>query len=293
MQVILHTGAHCTDDDKLLRCLLRNAGDWRHEGIAVPGPGKYRQMLSDLVNNLAQTAPDPDARDIVLDSILAQDPEQVERLLLSHENLFSVPKLLFGGGRLYRKAEQRLRTLCQLFHGDEIELFIGLRNPATFLPAVYAATPHEDFSTFLNGVDPAHVVWSDLIRRLRTDVPEVHITVWCNEDTPLIWGQILREMAGIELTRKIIGSFDVFASIVSREGMDRFRAFLKEHPNINEIQKRRVMTAFLGKYVLDDEVEEELDLPGWDEDYVDALTQIYEDDIDVISRMPGVRMIAP
>ncbi len=293
MQVILHTGAHCTDEDRVLKCLLRNADTWRHEGIAVPGPGKYRQLLTDAVNSMANAEPAPDARDVLLDTILTVDPENVDRLVLSHENLFSVPKLLLGGGRLYRKAESRLQMICDLFQGDEVELFMGLRDPATFLPAVFAATPHETLESFLNGVDPAYVRWSDLIRRIRTDVPQVPITVWCNEDTPLIWGEVIREMAGIELTRKIIGAFDVFSDIISTEGMKRFRAFLKEHPNINEMQKRRVMSAFLDKYALDEAIEEELDLPGWDEAYVDALTDLYDQDMDLIASMPGVTVIAP
>ncbi len=293
MQVILHTGVHCTDDDRLLKCLLRNADTWRHEGISVPGPGKYRQLLSDAVNSLANAEPAPDSREVLMDAILSQDPEQVDRLVLSHENLFSVPKLLLGGGRFYRKAETRMRMVCDLFTGDRIELFMALRDPATFLPAVYAATPHEDFDSFLNGVDPMHLRWSDLLRRIRTDVPEVPITVWCNEDTPLIWGEVVRELAGIELSRKIVGAFDVFSDIISAEGMKRFRAFLKEHPNINEMQKRRVMTAFLDKYALEDAIEQELDLPGWDAAYVNALSESYEEDLYTIERLPGVTVITP
>ncbi len=293
MQVILHTGVHCTDEDRLLKCLLRNAGEWRHEGIAVPGPGKYRLLLSEAVNSLVEVDPAPDARDILLDAILAQDPDQVDRLILCHENLFCVPKLTLAGGRLYRKAEQRLEVLCRLFAEDEVELFMGLRDPATFLPAVFRATPHEDFATFLNGVDPMHLRWSDLLRRIRDSLPGLPVTVWANEDTPLIWGEVVREVAGIELTRKIVGAFDVFSDIISPEGMKRFRAFLKEHPNINEMQKRRVMTAFLDKYALDDAIEEELDLPGWDAAYVDMLTELYEDDLEQIGRMPGVTLIAP
>ena len=53
------------------------------------------------------------------------------------------------------------------------------------------------------------------------------------------------------------------------------------------------MSAFLDKYAIDDAIEEELDLPGWDEAYVDMLTELYEEDIFVISRIPGVTVIAP
>lgn len=293
MQVILHAGVHQTDEDRLLKCLLRNAQDWRHEGVAIPGPSRYRRLLADVIHKLGDEAPAPDTRDVVLDSMLAEDPDEVKRLILSNENFFSVPKLAFQGGTVYRHAERRLATVRRIFEGDEISLFLGLRDPATFLPAVHAATPQEDFLDLMDGVDPMQFRWSELILRLRADAPEMPITLWCNEDTPLIWGEIIRRMAGIPLGRKITGAFDLFSSIVSPEGMQRFRAFLKENPTVNEAQKRRVMLAFLDKYALDEEIEEELDLPGWDEAYVDMLTEVYEEDIARIAEIEGVTLVTP
>jgi hypothetical protein len=293
MQVILHTGVHCTDDDRLLKCLLRNAEAWRHEGVAIPGPSQYRTLLTEALNKLRGGQPEADTREIVLDAILQEDPEGISRLVLSNDNLFSVPKLMFQGGRIYQRAEARLETFAKIFVGDEVEIFMGLRDPASFLPAAFAATPHDDFSSFMEGVDPMQFRWSDLVRRIRLELPEVPLTLWCNEDTPLLWGQIIREMAGIALGRKITGAFDLYARIISREGMLRFRAFLKENPTISESQKRRVMMAFLDKYALEDEMEEELDLPGWDGPYVDMLTELYEEDLEVIAGMDGVRLLTP
>lgn len=292
MQIILHIGVHATDEDRLLKGLLRNAGDFRDEGVAIPGPGRYRALLSDTVNTLGDGPPAPEAREVLLDAIIDDDPERVDRLVLSHENLLSVPKLALAGGRLYRKLEQRLAAMRKLFPGDDIEIYIGLRDFATFLPAVYAATPHAGFDEFLGGADPMRLRWSEMIARIRAAVPSMPITAWCNEDTPLIWGQLLREMGGIEANRKITGAFDLFAEIVSPEGMTRFRAFLKENPGVNEAQKRRVMTAFLEKYALDEAIEQELDLPGWDGAYVDMLTELYDDDVLQVGRMPGVRLIS-
>jgi hypothetical protein len=293
MQVILNTGVHCTDDDGLLKCLLRNAEAWRHEGVAIPGPSQYRSLLTEALNKLRGGLPEPGTRDIVLDAILQQDPGQVSRLVLSNENFFSVPKLMFQGGCLYQRAEVRLHTLAGIFAEDDMQVFMGLRDPASFLPAAFAATPHEDFATFMDGVDPMQFRWSDLIRRIRTDLPSIKLTVWCNEDTPLLWGQLIREMGGISLSRKITGAFDLYSRIISREGMQRFRAFLKENPTVSEGQKRRVMMAFLDKYALEDQIEEELDLPNWDEPYVDMLTELYEDDLELIAEMDGVRLLPP
>lgn len=293
MQVILHTGAHCTDEDRLLKGVLRNAESWRHEGVAIPGPSRYRNLLTEAMNKLRRDAPSPDTRDLLLDAILQEDAGDLSRLVLSNDNFFSVPKLMFQNGYIYHRAEERLSTMAKVFEGDELNLFMGLRDPASFLPAAFAATPHDDFATFMEGVDPMRFRWSDLIRRISATVPNMPITLWCNEDTPFLWGQIMRELAGIALNRKITGAFDLYAQIISREGMQRFRAFLKENPTITERQKRRVMIAFLDKYALDDMLEDELDLPGWDAAYVDMLTEIYEYDLEIIAALPNVRLLTP
>ena len=290
MQVILHTGVHATDDDKLIKTVLRNADTWRHEGIAIPGPSRYRTLLSEVITRLAGTRPDPEARDVLLDGILSEDPEQVQRLILSHANFFSNPKLALHSGRLYPWAERRIETFCDLFDADDVQVFIGLRNPATFLPAVHARFP-QDFSTFLDGADPLQLRWSDLIRRIRHVAPEVPITVWANEDTPFIWGELIRRMGGMPMDRKINGAFDMFSSIISHEGMKRYRAFLHENRTVNEHQKRRAMMVLLEKFALDEEIDEELDLPGWDAVYIDMLTELYEEDLRVIADMDDVHMV--
>ncbi len=38
MEIVYHLGAHCTDEDRLLRCLLKNRGILAQQGIIVPGP---------------------------------------------------------------------------------------------------------------------------------------------------------------------------------------------------------------------------------------------------------------
>ena len=110
---------------------------------------------------------------------------------------------------------------------------------------------------------------------------------------PLIWSQIIRDMAALDVQEKIAGGFDLLATIMSKEGMQRFRAYLDSHPDMSEIQKRRVIAAFLDKFALEEEIEEELDMPGWTEALVDELTEIYDDDVALIQRIPGVNLITP
>ena len=291
MQIVLHTGVHHTDDDRLVKCLLKNKEDFGRIGVNVPGPSRYRRLLRDAMQAQAQGQPAEGAREVLLDAILEQ--EHADRLLLSNDNFFGVPKLALSDGILYPRAEQRLTEFLRLFPGDEVELFMALRDPATFLPALFASIPGDDFAGFMGATDPMALRWSELIQRIRAAVPQVSVTVWCNEDTPLIWAHLIREMAGLEPGTKITGGFDLLSEIMSREGMKRFRAYLKEHPNMTEMQKRRVIAAFLDKFAREEAIEEVVDLPGWTDELVETLGEIYDEDVFAIERIPGVTLIAP
>lgn len=45
MQLAIHTSAHFAEEEKLMKCLLRNKDNFSKKGVAVPGPGKYRRLI--------------------------------------------------------------------------------------------------------------------------------------------------------------------------------------------------------------------------------------------------------
>lgn len=291
MQIIVHTGAHFTDDDRLIKCLLRNKDDFSKHGVAVPGPGRYRTLLRQTLSSLRNAPPQNNAREVLLDAIL--DHEVADRVLLSNPQFFGMAKAAVRGDRLYPAAGERINGLARLFPGDQIEMFMGICNPATFLPQVLKRSEEDSIHALLGGTDPRHLRWSDMIAEVREAAPDVPVTVWCNEDTPLIWAEIIREMAGLDHGEKIQGGFDLLREIMSPEGMKRFRAYLHEHPAMTEMHKRRVMAAFLDKFALDEVIEEEIDIPGWTADLVDEITELYEEDVFRLQRIPGVQFISP
>ncbi len=291
MKLVLHAGVHFTEEDRLMKCLLRNADDFASRGIMVPGQSKYRGILRETLNAMVSAPPSEMARDVLVDAIL--DEGEAERVILSDANFFRSPKTAVQQGMLYPAAPVRMMRMAQIFEQDDVEIFIGIRNPATMLPIFYSKSDLKDPSEFWGGRDPRDVVWSDTIDLLRQSVPNVPITIWCNEDTPLIWAHIIRQMAGLPDDQKIIGGFDLLSSIMSSEGMKRFRTYLKDHPIMTEHQKRRAIAAFLDKYAIEDQVEEELDMPGWTEELVDEMSDIYDDDVAAIAEMSGVRVLMP
>ena len=291
MQIVYHIGANCTDQDRLLKSVLKNAETFAAQGVKVPGPGKYRRLIREIIQELDGIEPTPDTREILLDAIL--DDEQCNRLVMNHGQFICIHRRVFERGIFYALAEQKLVGLANLFPDDEIEIFLGMRDPATFIPAVFGDSPVNSYDTFMQGLDPAHVRWSGLIARIRAILPRATITTWCNEDTPLIWAQLIRELGGIDPLTKITGGFDLLSAIMSAEGMKKFVRYLKANPPQTETQKRRIIAAFLEKYALDEEVEDEVDMPGWTDEYVTHLTALYDEDIYRVERMEGVNFIAP
>lgn len=257
----------------------------------MPGPGKYRKLFKKTFAALQDSQPDPAARDVLLEEIL--DNESADRLVLSNTNFFGSEFSAIDEGMLYPRAASRMEQLRDMFRYDQIEMFLAIRNPASFVPAVLAKASDERVAEVMSTTDMRTLRWSDMIARIRAAVPDLPLTVWCNEDTPLIWAQLIRDLAGLDHGAKIVGGFSLLSEIMSAEGMKRFRSYLHTHPELTEMQKRRVIAAFLDKYAIEDEVEEELDLPGWTEDMVNDLTELYDEDVFAIQRIPGVQFIAP
>ena len=291
MQLVLHTGVHFTEDERLLKCLLRNQDDLAPLGIKVPGPSTYRNLFRDTLNAMHKTEPSEVARDVLLDAVLDDSP--AERVILSDANFFRSPATALQQGMLYSAAPVRMMRMAQLFPEDEIRIFMAIRNPASLVPVLFEKAADKTAESFWGDRGPEDLRWSETISLLREAAPEIPLTIWCNEDAPLIWAQVIREMAGLAPDTKIKGGFDLLHTIMSAGGMQRFRGYLDTHPDMSEAQKRRVITAFLDKFALEEEIEEEIDMPGWTEELVERMTAIYDADVEVIRAIPGVTVISP
>ncbi len=291
MQVAIHLGAHSTDEERLLKTLLQNKGKLANEGISIPGPGRYRKTLVRAAQKLRGERATIDARDALFDAIL--DDDTTRRLVLSYENFICVPGRVFENSFLYDKASYKPSWLANLFPECEVEFFLSIRNPATFIPAVYKQKGQniEDFRTFLNGVNLDQIRWSDVVHSIQENNPDCPVTVWCNEDTPLLWRTIIQLVTDHGDDRNIHGGLNVIGGIMEKEGQKRLRSYLATHPPKGEIQWRRILAAFLDKYALDGALEEVLDAPGWSEELVDTLSDNYEEDQAEIERLEGVNFI--
>ena len=68
--------------------------------------------------------------------------------------------------------------------------------PALFDKQKNAKGGTKDFDDFINNRDPHDIRWSDVIDRILQMNPGVPLTIWCDEDTPLIWPEVLQAVSG-------------------------------------------------------------------------------------------------
>ena len=70
MEIAVHIDASCTDDERLIKSLLKNADSFAQQGVIVPQPNRYRRLLRETMHNLQGQVPAEETRDILVDAIL-------------------------------------------------------------------------------------------------------------------------------------------------------------------------------------------------------------------------------
>ncbi len=292
MQILFHLGAHCTDDGLLIRSILRNRGILAREGILVPGPGRYRELLGKVSTSLRGDVASHDTEAMLIDALA--DDATAERIVLSNENFLCRDVKVLSENAFYPKIT-KAAWLANCFPSHRAEFALAIRNPATLLPDLLArvAKAPEERDVVLKALQLENLIWSDVILRLRDAVPEARILVWCHEDTPFLWSEIQREVTQHDPFTRLDGALDMAERIMAPEGIRRLTDFLSTRDDLTETRRRAAVGAFLEAHAVADRIETEIDLPGWTEDTVTALTEDYEEDLARIGRIPGVVLLTP
>lgn len=306
MQLVYHLGAHCTDEDRLLRGLLKDRGRLARSGIAVPAPGRYRPLLLRTLGALKGAPAGADVQEVLLDTAI--DGDEAQRLVLSHEFLLCIPLRVVSDQGFYSAAPRRIAALANLFPQADCEFHFGLRNPATLIPALIARISGASYEGLMGDSDPMSLRWAPVIRRILETTPAARLRLWCNEDTPLIWPEVLARVAGIDRDASagllsqggwsdgggpMAGADDLLATIMAPRGLEALRARLAALPATDIEARRDMVSAHLERYALGEAIEVAVDLPGWDSGLIAAMTAAYDEDIAEIATLPGVEMLLP
>ena len=289
MRIVYHLGAHCTDEERLVRCLLKNRGLLAEQAIVVPSPTRYRKLLRDTAVQLKGATASVETQALVLEQIM--DEDAADRLILSWDSFLSFPQWVLRG-TMYAFAGERIRAFTRIFPQIEAEFHLAIRNPATFLPALFEKQKAKTYQEFMESADPLQLRWSDVITQIVTMNPGVPLVIWADEDTPLIWPEVLQAVSGHDDATELEDTDELLAGIMSPDGLARMRNYVTTHPPASILQRRRIVSAFLDKFALADRIQMEFEMPGWTDDMVAAMTATYHEDIERIRAIPGISFIS-
>ncbi|MCA2010461.1 hypothetical protein LCM17_03110 [Cereibacter sphaeroides] len=289
MEIAFHLGVHQTDKDFLVRCLMRNREALLQQGIAVPSPSRYRQQLRQLAFEMRGAETSAETQEALLDGIL--DEDDVQRVVFSAENQLSLPRWVVSDDQLYHAAADRVALLKHLFPEASLQLYLAIRNPASFLPALVADDKSGKILGQIQKSDPLALRWSRPIAEIAEALPDVPITVWCEEDVPLLWPEVLRAVSGHSPELVLDGWLARYWSMVTPEAHEAMRRWFQNNPPIDDASRRKTLSVMLSRMAKPEAVESEPMLPGWTEATVDALDALYEEDIDLIATLPGVTLL--
>lgn len=258
-------------------------------GIMLRRPREYRKLIRGMVRQIEGPIATPKEQELLLASIVKN--QEISRLILSDATFLGVPAWMLGGGRLYRNAGKNTATIRNLLPDYPVEFFLCIRNPATFLPAAFQAQTERSFADFFNEAKLFSLRWSDVIADIQKSNPGCPITVWCYEDLPIIWPTVLKDLTGLGPETQFKGGLDVIKGVLTADGAKRLESYYVDHPVSNEAQGHRVLAIFLEKFADESKMEDEIDVPGWSTVLIEKMTELYEEDTDLIERMPGVDLL--
>jgi hypothetical protein len=291
MEIALHLGAHLTDDSQLRDCLMANSDMLAAQGILVPRARDFQSLLNDAADHIASGHGAPRAFERLLTAVGAG--ADTRRLVLSAQRLLSRLPDCLDERRFYPGAARRIAALRNIFAGHQVEIFLAVRNPASFVPAYLSngqVQAQGGPSLQIAGTD---LRWSELTEEFRLIWPEAKLTLWCDEDTPFIWHRVLRLVAGYSPEQEFENSFNWFDTVLVDGASQKLAAYLAASPPVDDAHRQKVISVFLDKFCDDQKLDVDVSATGWDEAHVDLLTELYEEDTARIAAMEGVSLIQP
>jgi hypothetical protein len=207
--IALHIGAHKTATSHLQKTLHNNRKMLSAEGVRVVGPHLLRakgRNLQAMFNLSWSESPAPRRAPRDQLAFLARGHK---RLVFSEENFVGV--LADKAGRvslpLYPAGPERVAELAAAWAPIKPQLFVAVRNPASYLASAYSQTllggAHVGPRTFRARNDWRLINWADYIAKFRaiSDISDIY--VWRQEDYDRTQGLILRRLLGWKVGGKV------------------------------------------------------------------------------------------
>lgn len=194
------------------------------EGIVLPTPRDVREGLAEPLQRRTATT----LRQLVDDAI----PDHARRVLLSEENFLGSSRLNIRRGKLYPAMEDRLRCLPESWNSDRLEIFLSIRDYASFFASCHSTIALQgDWMEF--GAEKQAAIaelprrWTDVVREIRAVFPRAEMVIWRYEDLATLGQHVMNDMVGFDFPMDF--SHKGTMASLTAQGMDRLRIAWEEN----------------------------------------------------------------
>lgn len=291
MQMVFHLGVHGTDRDRLLKTLLNNRAALQGIGTEVVTPNRHRGLFDEALASLNGGTATPEMEQIMMDAMLESDDPK--RIVMSTSTFMGAPGRAVGRDGLYPQIGMRAAALSRLFPSAQTEFFLAMRNPATLLAEVLPQFSGGGYDDLMQGNHPLQLRWRLAIQKLVRSVQGRRLVLWCHEDVPLIWPEVVRLIGALPDGVPLAGNMPYMFDLLGPSGMEKLRAAMAGRDQTNVVQRRQIYSDVLAAHALPEVLEQTVDLPGWTQELVDQVTENYRADVAEIAVLPGVEFILP
>ena len=145
----------------------------------------------------------------------------------------------------------------------------------------------------MQGNHPLQLRWRLAIQKLVRSVQGRRLVLWCHEDVPLIWPEVVRLIGALPDGVPLAGNMPYMYDLLGASGMEKLRAAMAGRDQTNVAQRRQIYSEVLAAHALPEVLDQTIDLPGWTQELVDQVTENYRADVAEIAVLPGVEFILP
>lgn len=291
MQIVFNCGAHSTNCNRVMQTMQKNQTWLDSNRIEAIPPKRHSSLFGNAINSLNGGVATEEMEDLLLDSLLMS--KDTQRAIMATPGLLGTPNQVIGKAGLYPTIGSRLAALANLFPSCDVEFFLAIRNPATLLSEVMEEVPIKDQNTFLSSCFYYQIRWNDTIRRLVKALQGQRLVIWCYEDLPLIWPEVMRNLISMPQDVGLQGNLIYMHDLLNKAGLEKLSEEMSARDQISIAARRALHSHLLQEYQVEDAIEQEIYLPGWTQEIVDEVSQKYYSDIAEIAVLPGVEFIMP
>ncbi|AXC50863.1 hypothetical protein DRW48_15315 [Paracoccus suum] len=290
MQIAFHVGLHGTDDERIIRTLNANREALRRAHVELCPNDVNEPILNEALNALKGGVAPPDLEEVLHDALI--EDEGTQRLLLSRPTLVGMARRVFDGDTLGSIMPGKMRMLAHTVPSAEVEFFLGLKNPAAHVSQLLARmnrVPPE----LRARIKPEMLRWAPTVRAMLAELGGRRLIIWCNEDMPLIFPEVVRRFAGLPAGEPLVDDNPLLETLLTKKGYEALAAKLAPLAAADIGRRRALTTAALMEDHDPEAVALTVENLGWDQTIIDRITAAYDADVAEIAALPGVEFISP